>query len=171
MSTVDKAVADRIVAGEFTEDNATRIVEYDNAFGGISYGVTFGDEPKGKYLEPTPFVQNPRIYWDAETAAIQAEIDAKFAEVRLAHGENAEQFVRVIVESMRNAHVLTSLFKAGEPPPHICETFKEVLAAQCVVASSLAGELFKIEDAQHEPLMDIGRELFYTSLAEIKKEA
>ena len=68
MATVDKEIADRIVAGEFPEDGATRIVEYDNAFGGIGYGVTFGNEPIDKYMEPTEFVRNPRIYWEVDHA-------------------------------------------------------------------------------------------------------
>jgi hypothetical protein len=38
MATVTKEIADRIVAGEFKEDGWVRIVEYDNAWGGTSYG-------------------------------------------------------------------------------------------------------------------------------------
>ncbi len=41
MSTVDKTIADRIIAGEFPEDRAVKIVEYDNAWGGVGYGVIF----------------------------------------------------------------------------------------------------------------------------------
>lgn len=68
MATVDKSIADRIVAGEFPEDGATRIVEYDNAFGGIGYGVTFQQDDINKYMYPSPFVMNPRIYWEADHA-------------------------------------------------------------------------------------------------------
>ena len=64
MATVDKEIADRIVAGEFAEDGATRIVEYDNAFGGVSYGVTFGRDYINKYMHPTEYIRNPRIYWE-----------------------------------------------------------------------------------------------------------
>lgn len=63
MATVDKDIADRIVAGEFAEDDARKIVEYDNAFGGVSYGVIFGNDDPDRYCE-TEFVRNPRVYWE-----------------------------------------------------------------------------------------------------------
>lgn len=64
MGTVSKEIADRVVFGEFAEDNITRIVEYDNAFGGVGYGIVSADEDQNKYMIPTPFIQNPRIYWE-----------------------------------------------------------------------------------------------------------
>lgn len=64
MATVNKEIADRIVAGEFPEDGATRIVEYDNAFGGVGYGVTFPRDDINKYTTPTEYIRNPRIYWE-----------------------------------------------------------------------------------------------------------
>lgn len=67
MSTVDKSIADRIVAGEFPEDEAQAIWEYDNAFGGVSYGVIFSGCNPYKYRE-TEFVRNPRLYWSAKGA-------------------------------------------------------------------------------------------------------
>lgn len=63
MATVDKSIADRIVAGEFPEDDARKIVEYDNAFGGVGYGVIFGNDDPDRYRE-TAFVRNPRLYWE-----------------------------------------------------------------------------------------------------------
>lgn len=63
MATVDKSIADRIVAGEFPEDDARKIVEYDNAFRRVSYGVIFGDDDPDKYA-PSEFVRNPRLYWE-----------------------------------------------------------------------------------------------------------
>lgn len=63
MATVGKDIADRIVAGEFAEDDARKIVEYDNAFGGVSYGVIFGNQDPDYYRE-TEFVRNPRVYWE-----------------------------------------------------------------------------------------------------------
>ena len=74
MSTVNKEIADRIVAGEFPEDNAQMIVEYDNAFGGVGYGVIFGSQNPDKYLVPTQYVQNPRIYWQAPCSMTDDEI-------------------------------------------------------------------------------------------------
>ncbi len=66
MSTVSKETADDIVAGKFKADGATRIVKYDNAFGGVGYGVTFGNQDKDTYTIPTRYIRNPVIYWDAD---------------------------------------------------------------------------------------------------------
>lgn len=63
MATVDKSIADRIVAGEFPEDDARKIIEYDNVWGGIGYGVIFGEQDPDLYRE-TEFVRNPRLYWE-----------------------------------------------------------------------------------------------------------
>ncbi len=42
MSTVDKNTADRIVAGEFPEDNCVAILRYENAFNGnFAYKLIF----------------------------------------------------------------------------------------------------------------------------------
>lgn len=62
MATVDKDIADRIVAGEFASDKPQKIIEYDNAFGGVSYGVVFKHDDPDMYRE-TDFVRNPRQYW------------------------------------------------------------------------------------------------------------
>lgn len=63
MSTVDKNIADRIIAGEFPEDNCVRIVKYTNAWGGESYGCEFGQHQRGRY-RASEFVINPTVYWD-----------------------------------------------------------------------------------------------------------
>ena len=65
MPTVGKAIADKIKAGNghYADDTRVlRIVEYDNAFGGVSYGLEYS--PKRVYLE-SPFVMNPRDYFVA----------------------------------------------------------------------------------------------------------
>lgn len=42
MSTVDKNMADRIIAGEFPEDNCVAIIRYENAFNGnFAYKLVF----------------------------------------------------------------------------------------------------------------------------------
>ena len=64
MGTVNKKIADDIIAGKYADDNATRIVKYTNAWGGESYGVTFGRENKGKYLTETDYIRDPKIYWE-----------------------------------------------------------------------------------------------------------
>lgn len=77
MATVDKAFADRLVAGNGwiggDSDNSmgdnprcTLIVEYDNAWGAKGYGAVFeGERDPDKYMRPTEYVQNPRVYWEA----------------------------------------------------------------------------------------------------------
>lgn len=79
MSTVDKAFADNIAkhggwhngdSDNTMGDNpqVVSIVEYDNAFDGVSYGLVFagreGSGGFGRYVE-SEFVRNPRIYWRA----------------------------------------------------------------------------------------------------------
>lgn len=65
MATVDKGMADKIAAGEYADDNPTRIVEYQNKWGGIAYGVTFGRDDINKYMYESDFITNPKVYWDA----------------------------------------------------------------------------------------------------------
>lgn len=65
MNTVSKEIADRIIAGEFPEDDCVQIVEYDNAWGGVSYGCCFGLENIHKY-RASAYVRNPRVYWKAK---------------------------------------------------------------------------------------------------------
>ena len=76
MSTVDKATADKIVAGEFPEDGWVRIVEYDNAWGGIGYGCET-KQTLGKY-SPSDYVRNPRTYWSAVEEKTVVLIDGQY---------------------------------------------------------------------------------------------
>lgn len=64
MSTVSKSIADAIIAGRYSRDNPTRIVEYTNAWGGLAYGVTFNNQSLDTYLNESPYIRNPKIYWD-----------------------------------------------------------------------------------------------------------
>jgi hypothetical protein len=72
MTTVDKEFADNLAANagyhNGDSDNSmgdnprcVEITEYDNAYGGIGYGLTFEGRPN-RYT-PTEFVRNPRLYW------------------------------------------------------------------------------------------------------------
>lgn len=74
MSTVDKFLADNIVkhggwhngdSDNSMGDNprVVLIVEYDNAWGGVGYGLVF--DGKANRYAPTEYVQNPREYWKA----------------------------------------------------------------------------------------------------------
>lgn len=74
MSTVDKDFADNIAKhGGWHNGNSdnsmgdnprvVKIVEYDNAWGGVGYGLVF-EGTRDRYT-PTEFVRNPRAYWTA----------------------------------------------------------------------------------------------------------
>lgn len=63
MSTVSKEIADAIIAGEFPEDDAIKIVEYDNMWGGKGYGVIFRGQNPNMYAA-SESVRNPKIYWE-----------------------------------------------------------------------------------------------------------
>lgn len=75
MATFNKVGADNLVKhnGYYNgdSDNAlgdnprcVEITEYDNAFGGVGYGITFDGQPN-KY-GPSEFVRNSRCYWRYE---------------------------------------------------------------------------------------------------------
>lgn len=64
MSTVNKATADRVIAGEFPEDNCVAIIRYENIFNGdFAYKLVFhkGEIP---YLMNNPNMDCPTIYWE-----------------------------------------------------------------------------------------------------------
>lgn len=64
MTTVSKEIADKIIAGEYPEDQWVQIIEYDNAWNGVAYGCEHIGSI-GKY-SPSPYVRNPRVYWKDE---------------------------------------------------------------------------------------------------------
>ena len=72
MGTVSKEFADNIVKhnGYYNGDDdnelgdnprCVEITEYDNAYGGQGYGITF--EGKINVYTPSAYVHNPRCYW------------------------------------------------------------------------------------------------------------
>lgn len=65
MSTVDKSIADRIIAGEFASDRVIKIVKYLNAWGEEGYGVVLHGQPRNKY-DASEFIRNPEVYWESE---------------------------------------------------------------------------------------------------------
>jgi len=65
MATVDKASADAVVAGKFASDGCWKIVKYDNAWGGESYGLIFRGDSADKY-KASDFVRNPTVYWEKQ---------------------------------------------------------------------------------------------------------
>lgn len=72
MGTVDKTFAQNIAKnnGYYNGDDDNSlgdnprcilITEYDNAYGGVGYGLTF--EGQRNVYTPSEFVRNPRRYW------------------------------------------------------------------------------------------------------------
>lgn len=70
MGTVTKGIADRIIERGGWGDEADRlagvprvveITEYDNAWGGVGYGLT--SEGERNVYAPSEYVRNPRRYW------------------------------------------------------------------------------------------------------------
>jgi hypothetical protein len=72
MGTVDKAFAENIAKndGYYNGDSnndlgdnprCVLITEYDNAYGGQGYGLTF--EGQRNVYTPSEYVRNPRRYW------------------------------------------------------------------------------------------------------------
>ena len=65
MSTVDREIAEELIAGKYPEDHAVKIVKYENAWGNEAFGVVF----KGQNLDmyrASEYVINPRVYWTVE---------------------------------------------------------------------------------------------------------
>lgn len=66
MATVNKEIADMIIDGDgfyLDDPRVYKIVEYDNAWGGVGYGLIYRDD-LDPYI-PSPYVRNPRTYWQA----------------------------------------------------------------------------------------------------------
>ena len=72
MATIDdRKHVDEIIAAngqQYPEEPpVVRIVQYDNAWGGVSYGLVWQDEPQDmqyRYNIETEFVRNPRTIWE-----------------------------------------------------------------------------------------------------------
>lgn len=62
MSTVDKEIADAVIAGKYEEDGWVRIIKYTNAWGGEAYGLE-NIRSIGRY-RPSNYVINPTVYWE-----------------------------------------------------------------------------------------------------------
>lgn len=69
--TLDKEIVDQIIAGNgfYPGDEhlppVDLVIEYDNAWGGTSYGCV--KEGKPNQYQPSSHVQNPRVYWRRDT--------------------------------------------------------------------------------------------------------
>lgn len=73
MATIDnKNIIDEIIRqdGYYEDDpRVAMIVEYMNAYGRLTWGVTWSNEPKNRqerYLISSEFVHNPQIIWKAK---------------------------------------------------------------------------------------------------------
>lgn len=70
MSTVDKVIADKVIAGAFPEDDIVAIIKYNNMFNGEeAYKLIFGrrkDSIQWILDGKEPALLNPSIYWKKE---------------------------------------------------------------------------------------------------------
>jgi hypothetical protein len=64
MPTVDKKIADEVIAGKYPEDRCVKIVKYENNWGGESYGLVMQGQAPNTYAA-SDFVHNPTLYWEA----------------------------------------------------------------------------------------------------------
>jgi len=62
MGTVPKKIADDVMAGLYEDDMPTKIVKYQNAWGGESYGMVTIREDQDRY-RPSEYVRNPETIW------------------------------------------------------------------------------------------------------------
>ena len=73
MATIDnKSIIDEIISKNgycFGDLWVYMIVEYTNAYGNQTYGVTWINEnvkARTRYLEETEYVRNPKVIWHSE---------------------------------------------------------------------------------------------------------
>jgi len=73
MATIDnKKIIDNIIKNDgYYEDDprVAMIVEYENVYGSITWGVTWSNEPKQyqrRYLIESTYINNPKIIWEAK---------------------------------------------------------------------------------------------------------
>ena len=65
MGTVNKEIADEIIAGKYPEDNVVRIVKYQNQFNGAdAYGVIRRGQDLMIYHNSGACIR-PEVYWEA----------------------------------------------------------------------------------------------------------
>lgn len=62
MATVDKQIADEIIAGKYPDDGWVKIVEYTTPEGAKAYGAVHRNDDPDRY-RASPFVRNPALYW------------------------------------------------------------------------------------------------------------
>ena len=71
MSTVDLKTAEKVIAGEFPEDNITAIIRYENCFNGnFAYKLIFGYQDTPQYrnylLHQCENLIDAEIFWEAK---------------------------------------------------------------------------------------------------------
>jgi hypothetical protein len=61
MGTISKTIADDVIAGKYDEDRPVKIVKYDDAWGGVGYGLICEGQNLDRYAA-SEFVRNPVVY-------------------------------------------------------------------------------------------------------------
>lgn len=74
MTTVDKTIADQVLREQGRNDHlggednpaCVRIVEYTTIRGATAYGLVFENDTnqETKYMRETPYIRDPKIYWN-----------------------------------------------------------------------------------------------------------
>lgn len=67
MATIDsKDIVEAVIQGKYADDQPTQVVQYTNAWGTPTWGVTFRGEDRNKYLYESEYIQAPKIIWTME---------------------------------------------------------------------------------------------------------
>lgn len=67
MGTINKKIADDVIAGKYAEDRPVKIVKYTNQWGGEAYGLILAGQNLERYAA-SQFVINPSVYWQSGAA-------------------------------------------------------------------------------------------------------
>mgnify|MGYP001602083982 CR=1 FL=1 len=66
MPTIDKKIADDVIAGKYPEDRPLKIIKYTNQWGGESYGLVCSGQNPERYAA-SQFIIDPVLYWHRDS--------------------------------------------------------------------------------------------------------
>lgn len=70
MGTINQKIMDDIIAGDYDDDNPTKIVSYNNMFdGSVTYALVCKHDYQMKY-EESPACHNVRTIWTKERGVL-----------------------------------------------------------------------------------------------------
>lgn len=75
MATIDsKEIVNDVARGKYADDQPETITQYKNAWGKVTWGVTFRGEPRNKYQQPSDYVQGPLSIWQIEDGYLTKDL-------------------------------------------------------------------------------------------------